>query len=86
MLRCHAGRVRYEQAGPVWLAALAWLVPGNRWAEVLSVTPAAILAWHRTTAAKKFDTSKRRRPGRPPAVPGVARLIVGLARTWERCC
>ncbi len=26
------------------------------------------------------DTSKRRKPGRPPTVPGVARLIVRLAK------
>jgi hypothetical protein len=40
------------------------------------VTPATLLAWHRWLAAKKYDTSKRRKPGRPPAVPGTARLVV----------
>jgi transposase InsO family protein len=44
------------------------------------VTPATLLAWHRRLAAKKYDTSKRRKPGRPPTVPGVARLIVRLAK------
>jgi putative transposase len=34
------------------------------------VTPATLLAWHRRLAAKKYDTSKRRKPGRPPAAPG----------------
>ena len=29
---------------------------------------------------KKYATSKRRKPGRPPTVPGVARLIVRLAQ------
>jgi hypothetical protein len=42
------------------------------------VTPAALLAWHRKRAASKYDTSGRRRPGRPPAVPGIARR--GLRR------
>ncbi len=56
-LRRHADRA--------WLAALARLVPRRRWAEVFPVTPATLLAWHRRLAAKKYDTSKRRRkPGR----------------------
>ncbi len=44
------------------------------------MTPATLLAWHRRLAAKKYDTSKRRKPGRPPTVPGIARLVVRLAR------
>jgi putative transposase len=44
------------------------------------VTPAALLAWHRRLAAKKYDTSKRRKPGRPPTIPGIARLVVRLAK------
>src|ERR1700751_1903980 len=76
VLRRHAGRVRYEPAARAWFAALARLVPRRRWAEVFPVTPATLLAWHRRLAAKKYDTSKRRKPGRPPTVPGVARLIV----------
>jgi putative transposase len=80
VLRRHAGRVRYEPADRAWFAALARLVPRGRWAEVFSVTPATLLAWHRRLAAKKYDTSRRRRPGRPPTVPGIARLIVRLAR------
>ena len=33
------------------------------------MTPATLLAWHRKLAASKYDTSKRRKPGRPPTVP-----------------
>ena len=44
------------------------------------MTPATLLAWHRRLVAGKYDTSKRRKPGRPPASPGIARLIVRLAR------
>jgi putative transposase len=80
VLRRHAGRVRYEPADRAWLAALARLVPRRRWAEVFPVTPATLLAWHRRLAAKKYDTSKRRKPGRPPTVPGIARLVVRLAK------
>jgi putative transposase len=80
VLRRHADWVRYEPADRVWLAALARLIPRNRWAEVFPVTPATLLAWHRRLAAKKHDTSKRRKLGRPPTVPGAARLIVRLAK------
>ena len=80
VLRRHVGRVRYEPTDRVWLAALARLIPCRRWTEVFPVTPATLLAWHRRLAAKKYDTSKQRKPGRPPTVPGVARLIVRLAK------
>jgi hypothetical protein len=66
VLRRHAGRVRYEPADRVWFSALARLIPRRRWTEVFPVTPATLLAWHRRLAAKKYDTSKRRKPGRPP--------------------
>ena len=80
VLRRHVGRVRYEPADRAWFAALARLVPRRRWAEVFPVTPATLLAWHRRLAAKKYDTSKRRKRGRPPTVPGIARLVVRLAK------
>ena len=80
VLRRHAGRIRYEPADRVWFAALARLIPRGCRAEVFPVTPATLLAWHRKLAAKKYDTSRRRRPGRPPTVPGIARLVVRLAR------
>ena len=54
--------------------------PRRRWAEIFPVTPATLLAWHRRLAAKKYDTSKRRKPGRPPTVPSIARLVVRLAK------
>ena len=80
VLRRRVGRVRYEPADRAWFAALARLVPRRRWAEVFPVTPATLLAWHRRLAAKKYDTSKRRKPGRPPTGPGIARLVVRLAK------
>jgi hypothetical protein len=46
----------------------------------------ALLAWQRKLAAKRYDTSQRRKPGRPPTVPGIARLVVRLATEnplWE---
>jgi putative transposase len=80
VLRRPAGRVRYEPADRAWLAALARLVPRRRWAEVFPVTPATLLAWRRRMVAKTYDTSKRRKPGRPLVVPGIARLVVRLAK------
>ena len=80
VLRRNAGRVRYDPADRVWLAALARLLPRRRWTGVFPVTPATVLAWHRKLAGSKYDTSKRRKPGRPPAIPGVGRLVVRLAK------
>ncbi len=47
---------------------------------VFLVTPATLLAWQRKLAAKKYDTSKRRQPGRPPTFPSIGRLVVRLAK------
>jgi transposase InsO family protein len=80
VLRRHVGRVRYEPADRAWLAALTRLVPRGRWAEVFPVTSATLLAWHSRLAARRYDTSKRRKPGRPPAKPAITRLVVRLAR------
>ena len=76
----HVGRARYEPVDRAWLAALARHIPRRRWSEVFAVTPATLLAWHRKLAAKKYDTSKRRKPGRPPTVQSIARRAVRLAK------
>ena len=44
------------------------------------MTPATLLSWHRKLGAKKYDTSNRRKPGRPPAARSIARLAVRLAK------
>ena len=80
VLRRQVGRIRYEPADRVWFAALARLLPRRRWAEIFPVTPATLLAWHRRLAARKYDTSNNRKPGRPPTVPGIARVVVRLAK------
>jgi transposase InsO family protein len=64
----------------VWFAALARLLPRRRWTDIFPVTPATVLAWHRRLAAGKYDMSNSRKPGRPPTVPGIARLVVRLAK------
>src|ERR1039457_2454907 len=67
VLRRNAGRIRYDPADRAWFAVLMRFIPRRRWAEVFPVTPATLLAWHRRLAARKYDTSKRRRLGRPAA-------------------
>jgi transposase len=64
----------------VWFAALARLIPRSCWPGIFPVTPATLLAWHRKLAGSNYDTSNRRKPGRPPTVPSIARIIVRLAK------
>lgn len=80
VLRRSAGRVRFEPGDRVWFAAVARLLPRLCWAGIFPVTPATLLTWHRKLAGRKYDTSKRRKPGRPPTARGVARLVVRLAK------
>ena len=80
VLRRHIGRARYEPADRAWLAALARFIPRSRWAGVFLVTPPTLLARQRKLAAKKYDTSRQRAPGRPPTVRSIARLVVRLAK------
>jgi transposase InsO family protein len=80
VLRRNAGRIRYDPGDRAWFAALTRFIPRRRWAEVFPVTPATLLAWHRRLATRKYDTSTRRRPGRPPTVRSIARLTIRLAR------
>jgi hypothetical protein len=79
VLRRHVSRVRYDPADRVWFAALARLLPRRRWTDIFPVTPATLLAWHRRLAAKKYDTSKRRKP-----VPLENRIRQLTCRSSER--
>jgi putative transposase len=79
VLRRNAGRIRYDSGDRAWFAALTRFIPRRRWAEVFPVTPATLLAWHRRLAARKYDTNRRRKPGRPPTVRSIARLTIRLA-------
>src|ERR1019366_7457568 len=70
VLRRHTGRVRYQPAGRLWLAALSRLIP-RRGGEGLAVTPAALLARpppHRADLAAVPDRPGPRHRGRlrPP--------------------
>ena len=80
VLRRHVSRVRYDPADRLWFAALARLLPRRRWTEIFPVTPATLLAWHHKLAAAKYDTSKQRKPGRPPTAASIVGLVVRLAK------
>jgi transposase len=85
VLRRQIGRVRYQRADRLWLAALSRLIPRRRWAPVFAVTPATLLAWHRRLAARRWDYTSRRRPGRPPTAAAISKLVIRFATdnpTW----
>ena len=44
------------------------------------VTPDTLLAWHRRLIAKKYDSSKKRKPGRPRAKVDIRELVLQMAR------
>jgi putative transposase len=81
--RCYAasqmGRVRYEPGDRLWLAALSPIILRRRWGEVFAVTAATRLAWHRRPAARTWDYTSRRRPGRPPTAAAIRKLVIRMA-------
>ncbi len=85
VLRRQTGRVRYQRADRLWLAALSRLIPRRRWGEMFAVTPATLLAWHRRLVARRWDYSRRRRPGRPSTAAAIRKLVIRIATdnpTW----
>ena len=48
------------------------------------VTPDTLLRWHRQLIAKKYDGSKRRRPGRPRTAVEIRDLVLRMARDNPR--
>ena len=79
VLRRQVGRVRYEPADRLWLAALSRLVPRRRWDRVFAVTPVTLLAWHRRLVARKWDYASRKRPGRPSTAAAIRKLVIRIA-------
>jgi putative transposase len=73
------GRLRWDYADRVWLAALSRLVSRRRWPQVFPVTPATILRRHCDLVARKWDYTDRRRAGRPSTGTSV-KVLVRLAR------
>jgi hypothetical protein len=79
VLRRQTGRVRYQPAGRLWLAVFSRPIPRRRWGEVFAVTPATLLAWHRRLVQRKWDYTRRRHPGRPPAAAAIRKLVIRIA-------
>jgi len=83
VLRRQVSRPRFKPADRALLAALARLLPRERWASLI-VCPATVRGWHRDALARRC-TYPQRAPGRPPVEARVAELMVRLARenpTW----
>jgi putative transposase len=79
VLRRQIGRVRYEQADRLWLAALSRLIPRRQWHDMFAVTPATLLTWHRRLIARRWDYTSRRRLGRPATAAGIRKLVIRIA-------
>ena len=77
VLRRQISRVRYQPGDRMWLAALSRLIPRRRLGEVFAVT---LLAWHRHLAARKWDYTSRRRPGRPSTAAAIRELVIRMAK------
>jgi putative transposase len=75
-----SGRLRWDNADRLWLAALSRLVSRRWWPEVFPVTPATILRWHRDLVARKWDCTSRRKPGRPSTGTSLKAMVVQMAR------
>jgi len=85
VLRRQVARVHYTPFDRVWLAAVSWLLPRRRWAEIFAVTPATILSWHHRLVSRKWDYTARRRLGRPSTASVIKKLVIRMATenpTW----
>jgi hypothetical protein len=58
---------------------LSRLIPRQRWAEVFTVTPATLLAWHRRLVTRKWDYTNRSCPGRPSTPAAIRKLVIRIA-------
>jgi hypothetical protein len=82
VLRRHVPRPRYPPADRMVLAALAKVLPRERWAVFL-VVPATLLRWHRELIARRWTYPRKGRDPRGLDEQIVA-LVVRLARDNPR--
>ncbi len=82
ILRRQVARPRFSWTDRALVAALARLVPRERWATFL-ITPETILRWHRALIRRRW-TYPHRRPGRTPLPETTVELILRLARENPR--
>jgi transposase InsO family protein len=83
VLRRQVQRPRYTPADRMLLAALAKLLPRERW-TVFLVTPSTLLRWHRELIARRWTYPRTGRDRRGLDEQVVA-LVVRLARENPRC-
>ena len=48
------------------------------------VTLETLLAWHRRLIARKWDSERRKQPGRPRVMAEISELVVGMAKSNPR--
>ena len=77
VLRRQVARPRYAPADRTMLAALAKLLPRDRW-PIFLVTPATLLRWHRELI-RRWWTYPATGPGRRALDPAVVDLVLRLA-------
>jgi putative transposase len=82
VLRRQVPRPRYSWSDRAFIAALAKLVPKERWAAFF-VTPETILRWHRALVRCRW-TYPHRKPGRPAIPEETVELIVRLSKENPR--
>ena len=75
-------RLRLRRRDRMLIAALARLVPNERWLGFV-VAPATILRWHRELVARKW-TFRHGKIGRPPIAPDLVALIIEIAKDNPR--
>jgi putative transposase len=77
VLRCQVAKLRYTPADRMLLAALAKLLPRERW-PVFLVAPSTLLRWHRELVARHWTYSRTgRRRGLDGEVVEAPRYIGG---------
>ena len=82
VLRRQVPRPRYTPTDRMLLAALARLLPRERWAALM-VTPSTVLRWHRQLVARRW-TYPRSGGGRRGLDQEVVELVLRLARENPR--
>jgi len=82
ILRRHVKCQSFAPADRAILAALSRMLPRSRW-NVLGVTPATLLAWHRRLVSRRW-TYPHRRPGRPKVDEETTALVIRLAKENPR--
>ena len=81
----HDRRLQFSDAQRRRLAAKAKKIRYGRLKEIANIaTPQTLLRWFRTLVAKKYDSSKTRRAGRPSTKEEIVGLVLKMAKENER--